>query len=453
MNIPIPVRLILLFAIGSMLGSVVNAWVGLVGLKIRRYSPWLAALPNAPQRRLSDRLPIVGWMGLRRESTVHGRGHWIGPMCVEWGAAFALPLLYWWEIVEGGHLFPFCESPSDAALHLQFLAHALLFVWALTASVVDIYDRIIPDSITASGVVLALFLAAACPSSLLTVPEPDAWSGVRNLVVDGDEIYVEYYNNYGPNGLMSDEESADFAMAADSSPGKAPVAFLTAASPNVWPHALTGSPRIRSLAIAWACWTAWCLAVMPNVWYPRRGLSFALRANWASRFRGRARLWWGGLPLGLLVCAAVWSINGNAWIGFLTALFGLVGGGLLVWSVRIISGSALHREAMGFGDVTLMAMLGAFIGWQPVILAFFIAPLTGLVIGVLNLLIRRDNMIPYGPFLCAGTFVVLVAWPPLWLWIESAFLFPSLVPTVFIVCMFLMWFMLRIWGLVSGRMG
>jgi leader peptidase (prepilin peptidase) / N-methyltransferase len=452
MNIPIPFRLMLLFVAGSVIGAVVNAWVGLIGLNIRRYSPWLKPAKDAPPRRFDDRIPLVGWMGLRRESKVHGRGHWIAPMCVEWGAAIALPLLYWWEVVEGRHLFPFCEAPSDFALHMQFLSHAILFAWALTASVVDIYDRIIPDSITVSGVFIALVLAAAYPGSLLTTPEPVAWSYVNGFVADDDEVYVEYHSSISDEYVLGAGENG--LNSGDSGPlvGKAPVSFLTPSSPNSWPDSLGGSPRMKSLAIACGAWLAWCLAVMPNVWYPRRGIGFALRANWASRFRRGAKIWWGVMPVGLVGVTGVWFLGGTAWIGLMAALLGMFAGGTLVWSVRIIAGNALNREAMGFGDVTLMAMIGAFLGWQPVILAFFIAPLTGVVIGTLNVIIRRDNMMPYGPFLCAGSFVVLVAWPSLWLWIEPAFFFPQLVPIVFVVCIFLMWFMLRVWGIISGRL-
>ena len=65
---------------------------------------------------------------------------------------------------------------------------------------------------------------------------------------------------------------------------------------------------------------------------------------------------------------------------------------------------------MGFGDVTLMAMIGAFLGWQPCLIIFFLAPFAGLVIGVLRLILFRDREIPYGPFLCLATLVVIVAW-------------------------------------------
>ena len=55
---------------------------------------------------------------------------------------------------------------------------------------------------------------------------------------------------------------------------------------------------------------------------------------------------------------------------------------------------------MGFGDVTLMMMVGAFLGWQAGVVIFFLAPFAGLVVGVLQLVLRRDDEIPYGPFLC-----------------------------------------------------
>ena len=64
---------------------------------------------------------------------------------------------------------------------------------------------------------------------------------------------------------------------------------------------------------------------------------------------------------------------------------GLLGGGRraprrrgLTWSVRFLGTLAFRREAMGFGDVTLMAMIGAFLGWQAAVLTFFLAPFFGL---------------------------------------------------------------------------
>jgi len=58
-----------------------------------------------------------------------------------------------------------------------------------------------------------------------------------------------------------------------------------------------------------------------------------------------------------------------------------------------------ETESMGGGDVKLLAMIGAFLGWQKVIFVFFLAPFFGAVVGTINLLAKKDHTIPYGPFL------------------------------------------------------
>lgn len=61
-----------------------------------------------------------------------------------------------------------------------------------------------------------------------------------------------------------------------------------------------------------------------------------------------------------------------------------------------------ETQSMGGGDVKLMAMIGAFLGWQKALVAFFLAPFFGVIIGIFNLLIKKDHTIPYGPFLSLG---------------------------------------------------
>jgi leader peptidase (prepilin peptidase)/N-methyltransferase len=53
-------------------------------------------------------------------------------------------------------------------------------------------------------------------------------------------------------------------------------------------------------------------------------------------------------------------------------------------------------------------MIGAFLGWQRALLAFFIAPFFGAIIGLVNLLVKKDHTIPYGPFLSLGGFLSLL---------------------------------------------
>ena len=66
-----------------------------------------------------------------------------------------------------------------------------------------------------------------------------------------------------------------------------------------------------------------------------------------------------------------------------------------------------ETESMGGGDVKLLAMIGAFMGWQMAILTFFLAPFLGIVIGIINLTTKKDHTIPYGPFLSIAALVSL----------------------------------------------
>ena len=66
-----------------------------------------------------------------------------------------------------------------------------------------------------------------------------------------------------------------------------------------------------------------------------------------------------------------------------------------------------ETESMGGGDVKLLAMIGAFLGWQRVLLTFFLAPFLGAVVGIANLIIKKEHTIPYGPFLSLAALISL----------------------------------------------
>lgn len=100
--------------------------------------------------------------------------------------------------------------------------------------------------------------------------------------------------------------------------------------------------------------------------------------------------------------------------GLLVSLAGLIVAGGVTWGVRLIGFAVLRREAMGFGDVILMAVIGSFLGWQASIVAFIIAPAVALVLLPLQLFVHRDRYIPYGPYLSVGALIVLAAWRPIW---------------------------------------
>ena len=66
-----------------------------------------------------------------------------------------------------------------------------------------------------------------------------------------------------------------------------------------------------------------------------------------------------------------------------------------------------ETESMGGGDVKLLAMIGAFLGWKAALITFFLAPFFGMVVGVFNMLVKKDHLIPYGPFLSLAAIVAI----------------------------------------------
>jgi leader peptidase (prepilin peptidase)/N-methyltransferase len=98
---------------------------------------------------------------------------------------------------------------------------------------------------------------------------------------------------------------------------------------------------------------------------------------------------------------------------------GVVAGGGVLWLVAWGYELATGREGMGGGDIKLLAMIGAFLGWQGVLVTLLLASFIGSVIGIAWMLVRGADTklaIPFGPFLALGALVALfwgeqiVAW-------------------------------------------
>lgn len=90
-------------------------------------------------------------------------------------------------------------------------------------------------------------------------------------------------------------------------------------------------------------------------------------------------------------------------IGVVGSVIGLIVGGVALYMVALLGDWLFKKESMGGGDIKMAAMLGAFLGWQKVILVFIGAAVIGLVMAVVWMMISRrvrsSRMIPFGPFL------------------------------------------------------
>ena len=121
---------------------------------------------------------------------------------------------------------------------------------------------------------------------------------------------------------------------------------------------------------------------------------------------------WGGLIIGLVLAAA-----GGLDVFIQAAIGAVVGFGLL-WLVGVVGTWAFKEEAMGGGDVKMMAMVGSFLGWQGVLLTIFLGALAGTAIFLPLTLMGRKKQVPFGVFLAFGAAITYVVGPSLIAWYQ-----------------------------------
>ena len=101
----------------------------------------------------------------------------------------------------------------------------------------------------------------------------------------------------------------------------------------------------------------------------------------------------------------------NLYVNLTSAVLGAIIGYLLLWSVYQVFRLVTGKEGMGYGDFKLLAMLGAWLGWQALPAIILISTLVGSVIGVSLILFKqhdRNHPIPFGPYLAIAGWIVLL---------------------------------------------
>lgn len=120
-----------------------------------------------------------------------------------------------------------------------------------------------------------------------------------------------------------------------------------------------------------------------------------------------------GIGVGLLAAVTVLPI------GFLDSVLGLFVGGGVLFGLAWISPYLFGKEGMGGGDIKLLAMIGAFLGWKPVVLTMLIGAIVGALVGVTLIafkVLRRDQYLPFGPFLALGAIISMFFHEELFSW-------------------------------------
>ncbi|MEZ6090753.1 MAG: A24 family peptidase [Pirellulaceae bacterium] len=382
---------ILIILIGIVLGAFINWAIYSWAWFARPISPWSPPDSRAAPRRWSDRLPIFGWLGLRRESELHGAWFWLRPMLIELLFGPMLAGLYWWEVQQLG-LFPSGAAagfpPPLLSVVMQWMSfmhigHAIMLTLLMIATFIDFDEQTIPDSVTVTGTLMALALhvvgAATMPQigSAACLP----WTSMQGLL---------------------------------------PVMF---SAPLAIDPKWTTLP---GLIVGEGIFAAWCFALSNRRWITRKGWAKAFvyfgagLVKYETMLLGRYRIkvwkmliliWLAGTSL---IAVTYWGANPTLWLPLLSALIGLGIGGGQIWAVRLVARLGLGKEAMGFGDVTLMAMIGAFLGWQAALFTFFLAPFTAILIVLVSWLLTGNRMLPFGPYLAAASMLTVVFWDRIW---------------------------------------
>ncbi|MHB1398631.1 MAG: prepilin peptidase [Trichloromonadaceae bacterium] len=123
-----------------------------------------------------------------------------------------------------------------------------------------------------------------------------------------------------------------------------------------------------------------------------------------------------GIVIGFLCSFAI------PWLSWSDSLLGILLGGGSLYLVAFLYEFLTKKEGMGGGDIKLLAMLGAFLGWKAILPIIFISSLIGSLVGIPLMLVKKTDSklaIPFGPFLALGALIYLFWGPQLIAWYLS----------------------------------
>ena len=383
-SLPFALQILLLGAIGLAIGVAINwaiyAWAY---FQHRAISPWLKPIEKESARKKLDFAPIIGWPGRARDKKVYGRGFWFRPMMIEVTWMIGLPWFYLW--LAGGGLVGVVPSWQEA--ETWFVLYTIFLALMTIATFIDFDEKMIPDEITLPGTLIALVIAAAAPWSRL----PEVVGKVVNALQPVTHVYPDQTPPVAPSWQ-------ELAIA------------LTIFAIYIW-------ALLPKLSVWYCGWGTSIRFMYAHAFRPKRKTKCELRTK--NRSTPGVTLFLSGLlVLGSVAILLAWlflpAVN---WHSLYGSFQGLAFGGIMIWSIRIVGTFALQKEAMGFGDVTLMAMIGATLGWQATLIAFCCAMLVvilGLIAQVIVSILTGSQELPFGPYLCAGAALTIFFWHSLW---------------------------------------
>ena len=335
-----------------------------------------------------DNIPIFSWLILRGHCRqCHGR---ISPRYLIVEAVTAL-------LVGGLFLAYYVFHLRSGAGTLEdtwpmFLVHAMLLCGLLACSLVDIDYWQVPLEICwfVSALALVVWTIAPMPSWMPTVSTTAAAACVGAGLGLIASILLQRFGYLQPSFLDAADPTNDTG-AETPAPNEPRTSIAVTARDGVSPRLEMG----REL-----------LFLAPAI------LGAILAAVLVSHIAPLGEAWRG-----------LWTLHGGQvglhLDGLFAGLFGFLIGGILVWGVRILGTLGFGKEAMGLGDVHIMAAVGAAGGWIVVVAAFFVAPFFGLLWAMILLIRRGQRELPYGPWLSAASVAVLIGYDTILTWVRA----------------------------------
>jgi leader peptidase (prepilin peptidase) / N-methyltransferase len=344
---------------------------------------------------------------------VYTKYSFLRPMSIELLCGLGVPGLLWYyasgtwlgvgwnpDLIPGGY----------PTVWVWVALHTTIMALLLIAALIDWDERTIPDQVTTTGIVLALFVFAAWPMARLP-----------NVDFDGLAVSeITTLHTFSPQSFPMDANQQFDPLP----PGMLGWIYWDRVMPILDPHGIAG------LLTVLFCWVFWAILILPSLWTRRYGWRNVLRLAWASVVRparktnGLAKrtrrinpVTWVALAvmiLGWTMAALTWNLGGLRWEAIYSLSLGMALAGFGTWVIRLLGSWTMGREALGFGDVTLMFMLGAVFGWQFALIVFPLAAVMAIGYVVFRMLTSADNSMALGPWLSAAAVVTLLLWFPTW---------------------------------------
>jgi leader peptidase (prepilin peptidase)/N-methyltransferase len=356
---------IFVFVLGAIVGSFLNVCIYRLPLEKSLIWPGSRCGNCLQPVRWYDNIPLISYWVLGGRCRVCGQEYSIRYFLIELLTAGGFLGLYYLEVIRNVHgldRYVLGEWRYVIATRVILAVHALLLSFLIVATFCDFDYQIIPLPLTITGTLVGLLIAVSFP-----------WP---------------------------------------------------------WPYTPLEARALPVQRVAW--WRVepeWMNPRHPNV--VRMGGIYP----WPV---------WGPLP--------EWLGPGDNWkTGLATGLAGLLAGTLVLRAIRFffgIGGGAEYSEpvqtpadeppvwfgrrwlswvgriggrAMGLGDADLMMMAGTFMGWQLVIVAFFIGVIPGLFFGLAQMVFRGGNVMPFGPSLAIGVMLTALSWRWIGPYVQPAF--------------------------------